>query len=110
MYHCSSKIHCLEILFKLAQHTSSETILDRILPYILHLCQDSSPNVRVAALDTLTQCLCLITRLPRSDANVFPEYVLPATSNLAEDLSLLYPTYVLTHPLSFYLMPRFHRE
>lgn len=51
----------------------------------LHLCQDSSPNVRVAALDTLTQCLCLVTRLPRSDANVFPEYVLPAISNLAVD-------------------------
>ncbi|XP_070507478.1 phosphoinositide 3-kinase regulatory subunit 4 [Chironomus tepperi] len=83
--HCSSKIHCLEILYKLAQHTSSETILDRILPYILHLCQDSSPNVRVAALDTLTQCLCLVTKLPRSDANVFPEYVLPAISNLAVD-------------------------
>lgn len=33
--HCSSKIHCLEILHKLAQHTSSETILDRILPYIV---------------------------------------------------------------------------
>lgn len=35
LYHCSSKIHCLEILHKLAQHTSSETILDRILPYIV---------------------------------------------------------------------------
>jgi len=87
--HCSSKIHCLEILFKLAQHTSSETILDRILPYILHLCQDTSPNVRVAALDTLTQCLCLVTRLPRSDANVFPEYVLPAISNLAVDTATI---------------------
>jgi phosphoinositide-3-kinase regulatory subunit 4 len=35
LIHCSSKIHCLEILRKLAHHTSSETILDRILPYIV---------------------------------------------------------------------------
>lgn len=35
--HCSSKIHCLEILVKLAHHTSSETILDRILPYIVSI-------------------------------------------------------------------------
>jgi len=35
LYHCSSKINCLEILHKLAQHTTSDTILDRILPYIV---------------------------------------------------------------------------
>lgn len=104
--YCNSKIHCLEILRKLAQHTTSETILDRILPYIvshillkferkksykfllqIHLCQDNSANVRVAALDTLTSCLCLVSRLPRSDANVFPEYVLPSIAPLAVDLA-----------------------
>lgn len=35
LYHCSSKIHCLEILCKLSQQTTSDTILDRILPYIV---------------------------------------------------------------------------
>lgn len=33
--HCSSKLLCLEILQTLATHTTSETILDRILPYIV---------------------------------------------------------------------------
>lgn len=51
----------------------------------LHLCLDNSANVRVAALDTLTICLCLVERLPRSDANVFPEYVLPSIAPLASD-------------------------
>jgi phosphoinositide-3-kinase regulatory subunit 4 len=83
--HCSSKINCLEILQKIAEHTSSETILDRILPYILHLTQDMSSNVRVAALDTLTICLCLVKTLPRSDANIFPEYILPSIASLATD-------------------------
>ncbi|KAG5671298.1 hypothetical protein PVAND_001503 [Polypedilum vanderplanki] len=89
LIHCSSKIKCLEILHKLAHHTSSETILDRILPYIVHLCQDASANVRVAALDTLTQCLCLVKNLPRSDANVFPEYVLPSIAPLAVDAATI---------------------
>lgn len=39
----------------------------------------------MTALDTLTACLCLVKRLPRSDANVFPEYVLPAIAPLAND-------------------------
>jgi phosphoinositide-3-kinase, regulatory subunit 4 len=87
LYHCNSKISVLEILHKIAQHTSSETILDRILPFILHLTQDISANVRVAALDTLTSCLCLVKTLPRSDANIFPEYVLPSIASLACDPS-----------------------
>lgn len=33
--HCKSKISCMEILLKLAEHTTSDTILDRILPYIV---------------------------------------------------------------------------
>lgn len=53
----------------------------------LHLAQDSMPTVRVAAIDTLTSCLCLVKDLPRSDANVFPEYVLPSIAPLATDSS-----------------------
>uniref|UniRef100_A0A2M4B9Q5 non-specific serine/threonine protein kinase n=1 Tax=Anopheles marajoara TaxID=58244 RepID=A0A2M4B9Q5_9DIPT len=84
---CRSKLLSLEILHVLAQHTSSETILDRILPYILHQAQDAAPRVRVAALNTLTACLRLVRHLPRTDANVFPEYILPAIAPLATDSS-----------------------
>lgn len=35
LHHCMSKMNCLDILLQLAAHTSSETILDRILPYIV---------------------------------------------------------------------------
>lgn len=35
LHHCSSKLLCLEILQQLAMYTTSETILDRILPYIV---------------------------------------------------------------------------
>uniref|UniRef100_A0A182P1N3 non-specific serine/threonine protein kinase n=1 Tax=Anopheles epiroticus TaxID=199890 RepID=A0A182P1N3_9DIPT len=84
---CRSKLLALEILQALAENTTSETILDRILPYILHLAQDAAPRVRVRSLNTLTRCLRLVRRLPRSDANVFPEYILPAIAPLATDQS-----------------------
>lgn len=50
---------------------------------------DPSPRVRVCALDTLTSCLCLVKDLPRNDANIFPEYVLPSIAPLATDSSVV---------------------
>uniref|UniRef100_A0A182LU23 non-specific serine/threonine protein kinase n=1 Tax=Anopheles culicifacies TaxID=139723 RepID=A0A182LU23_9DIPT len=82
---CRSKLLALEILQALAENTTSETILDRILPYILHLAQDAAPRVRVCSLNTLTRCLRMVRKLPRSDANVFPEYILPSIAPLATD-------------------------
>uniref|UniRef100_A0A182MZM5 non-specific serine/threonine protein kinase n=1 Tax=Anopheles dirus TaxID=7168 RepID=A0A182MZM5_9DIPT len=84
---CRSKLLALEILQSLAENTTAETILDRILPYILHLAQDAAPRVRVCSLNTLTRCLRMVRKLPRSDANVFPEYILPAIAPLATDSS-----------------------
>uniref|UniRef100_A0A8D8G8I8 non-specific serine/threonine protein kinase n=1 Tax=Culex pipiens TaxID=7175 RepID=A0A8D8G8I8_CULPI len=86
---CTSKLATLEILRALAENTASEAILDRILPYILSLAQDASPRVRVCALDTLTHCLGLVRNLPRSDANIFPDYILPAIAPLATDSSIM---------------------
>lgn len=33
--YCKTKLHCLEILHQLSMNTTSETVLDRILPYIV---------------------------------------------------------------------------
>lgn len=35
LHHSSSKLQALEVLFELAKHSSSENILDRIVPYIV---------------------------------------------------------------------------
>lgn len=51
----------------------------------LHLTNDPTARVRVVAIDTLTECLVLVTDVKRRDANVFPEYVLPSISPLATD-------------------------
>lgn len=37
LHHCTSKLYSLEILQLLCENTSSETILDRILPYIVSI-------------------------------------------------------------------------
>lgn len=47
------------------------------------------PRVRVSALHTLTACFKMVQELPRSDANVFPEYVLPSIASMATDTSVL---------------------
>lgn len=88
----NSKIQCLEILLEIAAHTSAETVLDRILPYILHLIHDPSHRVRVCAIHTLTKCLTLVETVPLSDTNIFPEYILPALSTVAHDEAVIVRT------------------
>ncbi|KAH8406647.1 hypothetical protein KR222_001554 [Zaprionus bogoriensis] len=82
-----TKIAALQLLQKLSQYTTSETILDRILPYILFLAQKSTAKVQVQAIETLTACLSMVKEIPRSDANVFPEYILPYITDLASESS-----------------------
>lgn len=36
------------------------------------------------AIDTLTNCLGMVKDIPLSDANVFPEYILPSITKLAD--------------------------
>ncbi|XP_030749901.1 phosphoinositide 3-kinase regulatory subunit 4 [Sitophilus oryzae] len=85
LYECSSKLYSLEILLELAHHASDETVLDRILPYIMYLAHDNNSRVKISAVNTITKCLDLVQKLPRSDANIFPEYILPELAQLATD-------------------------
>ncbi|XP_069690077.1 phosphoinositide 3-kinase regulatory subunit 4 isoform X4 [Periplaneta americana] len=85
LHHCTSKLQCLDMLLELAAHTSSETILDRILPYVIHLVHDPFARVRVRAIHTVTSCLELVKTVPCSDANIFPEYVLPSLAAVTND-------------------------
>ncbi|KAI4461743.1 phosphoinositide 3-kinase regulatory subunit 4 [Holotrichia oblita] len=87
LHDCSSKLHSLEILLKLARQANEETILDRILPYILYLAKDPNSRIKVAAINTITMCLSFVKKVPRSDANIFPEYILPGLAYLASDSS-----------------------
>ncbi|XP_063387877.1 phosphoinositide 3-kinase regulatory subunit 4 [Cydia fagiglandana] len=85
LQHCTSKLRALETLQLLCENSSSETILDRILPYVIHLSHDSVPRVRASAVSAAARCLSLVTTLPKSDCNVFPEYILPELAPRATD-------------------------
>ncbi|XP_033210037.1 phosphoinositide 3-kinase regulatory subunit 4 isoform X2 [Belonocnema kinseyi] len=87
--HSQSKLQSLEVLLELAENTSDETILDRILPYIFQLVHDPAPRVRVSAIHTLTKCLYLVKSIPPSDVNIFPEYILPGLAHVTQDEAVI---------------------
>jgi phosphoinositide-3-kinase regulatory subunit 4 len=72
-------------MLELCRYITSDLILDRIVPYILFMINDSFPQVRAQAIRTISACLAGIDSLPASDANVFPEYVFPQMSHLTQD-------------------------
>ncbi|XP_013182356.1 PREDICTED: phosphoinositide 3-kinase regulatory subunit 4 isoform X1 [Papilio xuthus] len=88
LHHCTSKLYCLEILQLLCENSSSETILDRILPYIIHLSHDGTARVRSAAIWAATRCLAHVVAPPPAGCNVFPEYILPELAPRAADSAL----------------------
>ncbi|XP_047035131.1 phosphoinositide 3-kinase regulatory subunit 4 [Helicoverpa zea] len=88
LHHCTSKLYSLEILQLLCENSSSETILDRILPYIIHLSHDNVSRVRARAVATCARALSAVRLLPNSDCNVFPEYILPELGPRATDPSV----------------------
>lgn len=80
-----SKIDALQILVELALRVSPEIFLDRILPYVMYLVKDPYPRVRVCAVHSLTKILSNLKSVPPSDANVFPEYILPGLAHVPLD-------------------------
>ncbi|EDO39636.1 predicted protein [Nematostella vectensis] len=87
--YCVSKLTALELMLTIARHVSDDVILERLLPYMLFLVNDPLPQVRAQGLKTLTQCLHLVRNIPRSDANIFPEYILPSLSWLTQDAEVI---------------------
>ncbi|CAK1543579.1 unnamed protein product [Leptosia nina] len=88
LHHCTSKLQCLEILQLLCENSSSEIILDRILPYIIYLSHAPEARVRAAAIWCVTRCVGCVESLPSQDCNVFPEYILPELAPRASDPAL----------------------
>lgn len=55
----SSKVHGLDVFLALASHLTDEAKLDRMVPYVVDLLSDDAAIVRVAALRTLMQIVCI---------------------------------------------------
>ncbi|KAK4574785.1 Serine/threonine-protein kinase [Recurvomyces mirabilis] len=73
----TSKIQGCELLLAFGERLPDEAKLDRILPYVMPLLDDSEPMVLVAALRTMTQLLALVTVVSPVNSFLFTQYVFP---------------------------------
>ena len=84
----TSKIACLEVLGWLAERLTSDLILERLLPQLIHFLTSAVPSVVSTAVSVLVSSLGHVTSVPRSEAKTFPEYILPVLSPLAKHQSV----------------------
>ncbi len=63
----------------------------------MHMMSDGNSRVRSSALKLLTASLIPVRRLPRSDANVFSEYILPIINGVNHFPQLLKSPPYLTY-------------
>ncbi|KXL45164.1 hypothetical protein M433DRAFT_83 [Acidomyces richmondensis BFW] len=72
-----TKIRACELLLAFGERLPDEAKLDRILPYIMQMFDDSNEMVLVAALRTMTQLLALVTVASPMNSFLFTQYVFP---------------------------------
>ncbi|KAI8905706.1 hypothetical protein DFJ77DRAFT_435262 [Powellomyces hirtus] len=85
VFYPSSKIHALDLLLALGIHLSDEVRLDRLVPYVMSLLDDTNSVVRANAVKTLTQLLSMVESITAPDGNIFPEYILPGLRRFTTD-------------------------
>ncbi|XP_061162546.1 phosphoinositide 3-kinase regulatory subunit 4-like [Saccostrea echinata] len=85
LHFCNSKLMALQLLLDTSKLVTTDIILDRIIPYMLSFVNDQFPQVRAEVIRVVTQCLVDVDSIPRSDANVFPEYIFPNITHLTQD-------------------------
>ena len=85
----SSKLVALQLLNRLAQHSSDETRLQRMIPSAIVLLHDQDPLVRALALHTMTTALSQVQAFPPSDSKLFPQYIFKRVAHLLTDPSLV---------------------
>ncbi|KAF7081042.1 hypothetical protein CFC21_085021 [Triticum aestivum] len=74
------------ILLKISStYIDDDSRLQLVVPYVIAMLSDPAAIVRCAALETLSDVLCLVQDFPISDAMIFPEYILPMLSLLPDD-------------------------
>ena len=73
----TSRIRACELLLAFAERLPDEAKLDRVLPYIMPLLEDTNEMVLVAALRTMTQLLALVTVASPVNSLLFTQYIFP---------------------------------
>ena len=73
----ASRLKACDLMLAFAARLPDEAKLDRILPYMADLLNDSSHPVRVAALKAITTLLDSVKVVAPMNAYIFPEYLFP---------------------------------
>lgn len=84
-----SKLTAIDLMLELSYYVSDEIILDLLLPYMFFLVSDKIPRVRARAITAITKSVKLVTIVPKNEANIFPEYILPNLSQFANDTEVI---------------------
>lgn len=85
----SSKFVALKLMHRIALFSSDDIRLQRIVPFVTSLLQDSEPIVRASSISVLSSVLATVTSFPPSDAQIFPKYVFKKVAHLITDASLI---------------------
>nr|XP_002121994.1 phosphoinositide 3-kinase regulatory subunit 4 [Ciona intestinalis] len=83
--YCNCKLKALHVIEEFAKHLPSSVILERFIPYLMEFLKDHVPRVRAKAIRSLATCLTFVSQIPRSEANIFSEYILPGINTCAQD-------------------------
>ncbi|CAK9092416.1 Serine/threonine-protein kinase VPS15 (Vacuolar protein sorting-associated protein 15) (AtVPS15) [Durusdinium trenchii] len=84
----STKVIALRLLQRLSRFSHDETRLQRIVPFVVSLLNDSSSLVRCTAIRVITSIVAMIRQVPTSDQRIFPDFILPALVRFKKDSSL----------------------
>ncbi|KAK9480794.1 hypothetical protein V1514DRAFT_324477 [Lipomyces japonicus] len=73
----TARIHACDVILAFGEQLPDEAKLDRCLPYLVALLDDSFVNVKIAAMRSITQLVALVQRITPVNENVFSEYIMP---------------------------------
>lgn len=85
----TSKVRGCELLLAFGERIHDDAKLDRCLPLLVTLLDDSAGNVQIAALKCLTQLLSLVSAITPLNAKIFPEYIFPKLTVVLKKSSVL---------------------
>ncbi|KAI9205323.1 uncharacterized protein BJ171DRAFT_501773 [Polychytrium aggregatum] len=85
----SSKLYGIDLLLAFGFQLSDEHRIERVIPFLITMVRDESAQVRAAVIRAVTQLLSLVETITASDANLFPEYILPHLKGLSLDPDVL---------------------
>ena len=82
------KLKALQLIVEYSKHLGPEVILERFVPYLIGFVHDPVSRVKAHALRSLATCLTFINQVPRGEANIFTEYILPGIESCVLDPSV----------------------